>query len=107
MIALQATLKGEAVDKDETGAVVTSPYVSIYDDILDASDVRIADDATLTEWGADAHYATTFDACKLEEPRYKMYYNEVFNLKDLVTMKKLIFTVNSRSRTTAYHIDLL
>ena len=84
MIALQATLKGEAVDKDETGAVVTSPYVSIYDDILDASDVRIADDATLTEWGADAHYATTFDACKLEEPRYKMYYNEVFNLKDLV-----------------------
>ena len=52
MIALQATLKGEAVDKDETGAVVTSPYVSIYDDILDASDVRIADDATLTEWGS-------------------------------------------------------
>ena len=84
MIALQATLKGEAVDKDETGAVVTSPYVSIYDDILDASDVRIADDATLTEFGADAHYATTFDACKAEAPRYKMYYNEVFNLKDLV-----------------------
>ena len=84
MIALQATLKGEAVDKEETGAVVTSPYVSIYDDILDASDVRIADDATLTEFGADAHYATTFDACKAEAPRYKMYYNEVFNLKDLV-----------------------
>ena len=84
MIALQAALKGEAVDKDETGAVVTSPYVSIYDDVLDASDVRIADDATLTEFGADAHYATTFDACKAEAPRYKMYYNEVFNLKDLV-----------------------
>lgn len=84
MIALQATLKGEAVDKDEVGAVVTSPYVSIYDDVLDASDVRIADDATLTEFGADAHYATTFDACKAEAPRYKMYYNEVFNLKDLV-----------------------
>ena len=84
MIALQATLKGEAVDKEETGAVVTSPYVSIYDDILDASDVRIADDATLTEFGADAHYATTFKACKAEAPRYKMYYNEVFNLKDLV-----------------------
>ena len=84
MIALQATLKDKAVDKDETGVVVTSPYVSIYDDILDASDVRIADDATLTEFGADAHYATTFDACKAEAPRYKMYYNEVFNLKDLV-----------------------
>lgn len=84
MIALQATLKGDAVDKKETGAVVTSPYVSVYDEVLDASDVRIADDATLTEFGADAHYATTFDACKEEEPRYKMYYNEVFDLKDLV-----------------------
>ena len=84
MIALQATLKENAVDKDETGVVVTSPYVSIYDDVLDAADVRIADDATLTEFGADAHYATTFDDCKKEEPRYKMYYNEVFNLKDLV-----------------------
>ncbi len=84
MIALQATLKGEAVDKDETGVVVTSPYVSIYDDVLDAADVRIADDATLVEFGSEAHYATTFNACKREAPRYKMYYNEVFNLKDLV-----------------------
>ena len=84
MIALQATLKGEAVDKDETGAVITSPYVSIYDEVLDASDVRIADNATLAEFGADAHYATTFNDCKAEAPRYKMYYNEEFNLKELV-----------------------
>lgn len=84
MIALQAALKDDAVDKGEKGVVVTSPYVSIYDDVLDASDVRIADDATLTEFGNYAHYAMTFDACKGELPRYKMNYNEVFNLKDLV-----------------------
>ncbi len=85
MVALQATLKGEAVDKDETGVVVTSPYVSVYDDVLDASDVRIAD-ATLFESRPEeaVHYATTFEACKAEEPRYTMYYNEEFNLKNLV-----------------------
>ena len=75
----------EAVDKGETNAVVRSTYQAVYDEILDADDVRIADDATLVEFGDEAHYAETFDACKI----------------------RLIFIVNSRSKTTNCHIDLL
>ncbi|MCS2388926.1 hypothetical protein NXV57_15910 [Bacteroides thetaiotaomicron] len=52
------------VDKGETNAVVRSTYQAVYDEILDADDVRIADDATLVEFGDGAHYAETFDACK-------------------------------------------
>ena len=83
LVALQAALTGDAVDKGETGVVVTSPYVSVYDDVLDASDVRIADKETLAS-GDAAHYATTFAAATQEQPRYSMSYNKVFNLKDLV-----------------------
>lgn len=49
LIALQATLKGDAIDQDEKNAVITSPYVAVYDNILAAEDVRIADKETLFE----------------------------------------------------------
>ena len=84
MIALQATLKGDAIDEGETNAVVTSPYVAVYDAILSYEDVRIADKETVTTGGDDAHYATTFTAATKEEPRYKMDYDKVFDLKELV-----------------------
>ena len=84
LVALQATMKNNAVNKGETGAVVTGDYVAIYDELLNAADVRIADDATLTEFGDEAHYATTFRACTKEAPRYTMDYNKEFNLKELV-----------------------
>lgn len=84
MVALQATLKGDAVDKNETDVVVTSPYVSIYDDVLAEPDVRISDKATLISGADKAHYATTFTACQSEAVRYTTPYDKVFNLKDLV-----------------------
>ena len=84
MIALQATLKGDAIDEGETNAVVTAPYVAVYDAILSYEDVRIADKKTLTTGADDAHYATTFDACTKEDPRYEIPYDKVLNLKDLV-----------------------
>lgn len=92
MIALQATLKDAniegakdgALDASSDNAVITSPYVAVYDAILSYEDVRIADKETLTTGADKAHYATTFDACKKEDPRYKMDYNKEFNLKELV-----------------------
>ena len=84
MIALQATLKGDAVDEGEKNAVITAPYVAVYDAILSYEDVRIADKETLTTGADEAHYATTFDACTKEDPRYKIPYDKEFNLEDLV-----------------------
>ena len=84
MIALQATLKGNAVDEGEKNAIITAPYVAVYDAILSYEDVRIADKETLTTGADEAHYATTFDACTKEDPRYKIPYDKEFNLKDLV-----------------------
>ena len=84
MIALQATLKGNAVDEGEKNAVITAPYVAVYDAILSYEDVRIGDKETLTTGADEAHYATTFDACTKEDPRYKIPYDKEFNLKDLV-----------------------
>ena len=84
LIALQATLKGDAIDQGEKNAVITSPYVAVYDNILAAEDVRIADKGTLFEGGNAAHYATTFDACTKEDPRYETPYDQVFDLKELV-----------------------
>lgn len=108
MVALQATLKGDAVDKDETNVVVTSPYVSIYDDVLAAPDVRISDKATLVSGADGAHYATTFTACKSEAVRYTTPYDQVFNLKDLVaTCFGNGNTKNSRSKTISCHISSL
>ena len=92
MIALQATLKDAniegakdgALDASSDNAVITSPYVAVYDAILSYEDVRIADKETLTTGADKAHYATTFDACKKEEPRYDIPYDKELNLKDLV-----------------------
>ena len=87
LIALQATLKGDAVDENETNVAITSPYVSIYDNVLDAEDVRIADKATLVSGKDDAHYATIFSDCAelpTEYITYEMAYDKVFNLKELV-----------------------
>ena len=84
VIALQATLKGEALDAGETDAVVTSPYVPVNDIIWGKEAVRIADKETLEEEGEEAHYALTFNACKDQEARYKMAYNKTFDLKELV-----------------------
>lgn len=92
MIALQATLKDAniegardgASDVSSDNAIITSPYVAVYDAILSYEDVRIADKETLTTGADDAHYATTFDACKKEDPRYKIPYDKEFNLKELV-----------------------
>ena len=84
LIALQATLKGDAIDQGEKNAVIISPYVAVYDNILAAEDVRIADKGTLFEGGNAAHYATTFDACTKEDPRYETPYDQVFDLKELV-----------------------
>lgn len=92
MIALQATLKDAniegakdgALDASSDNAVITAPYVAVYDAILSYEDVRIADKETLTTGADKAHYATTFDACKKEDPRYKIPYDKKFNLKELV-----------------------
>ena len=100
LIALQATLKGDAIDQDEKNAVVTSPYVAVYDNILAAEDVRIADKETLFEGGNAAHYATTFDACTKTIARYKMDYDKVFNLKELVAT---CFGTNVEGATTGHN----
>lgn len=92
MIALQATLKDANIEGAKDGAsdissdnaIITAPYLAVYDNILAYEDVRIADKKTLTTGADEAHYATTFNACKEEAPRYKMYYDKVFNLKELV-----------------------
>lgn len=112
LIALQATLKGDAIDQDEKNAVITSPYVAVYDNILAAEDVRIADKETLFEGGNAAHYATTFDACTKEEPRYETPYDQVFDLKNwlqLVSIMKmyLLVMMNSRLKPINCHTDLL
>ncbi len=108
MIALQATLKGNAVDEGEKNAVITAPYVAVYDAILSYEDVRIADKETLTTGADEAHYATTFDACTKEDPRYKIPYDKEFNLKDLVATcfgNKVM--MNSRSLIISCHTDSL
>ena len=92
MIALQATLKDANIEGAKDGAsdvssdnaVITSPYVAVYDAILSYEDVRIADKETLTTGADDAHYATTFNACMKEAPRYETPYDKEFNLKELV-----------------------
>ena len=87
-IFLQAEMKGEALTKDETNAVITSATPAVvFDNLLDNEDVRIADRETLTADGDEAHYATTIDACAqlpTEYITYEMAYDKVFNLKELV-----------------------
>ena len=84
VIALQATLQGDAVDAGETGVVVTSPYVRVEDDALTANDVRISDKATLST-GDAAHYPITFNDAKTDKIWYiDMAYDKIYNLKEKV-----------------------
>lgn len=83
-VALQATLTGKAVDQGEQNVVITSPYTAIYDNIITPNEIFIGDNLTLLVQTNNAHYATTFAACKDEAPRYKMAYDGEFNLKSLV-----------------------
>ena len=85
-VALQATMKGEALSSSETNAnvVVTSPYVRVYDDIINQADLYISDKETLGTNGDAAHFATTVTAAQAENPRYEVIYDKEFNLKELI-----------------------
>ena len=85
-VALQATMKGEALSSSETNAnvVVTSPYVRVYDDIINQADLYISDKETLGTNGDAAHFATTVTAAQAEDPRYEVIYDKEFNLKELI-----------------------
>lgn len=99
IIALQATLKGDAIDAGETGVVVTSPYVRIEDDFLTAAHIRISDKKTLST-GDVAHYPITFDAAKVANVWYAdMAYDKVFNLKEKVE------TCLANGTHTAFNIE--
>ncbi len=88
-VALQATLKGEALGENEaqnnTDVVVTSPYVRVYDAVVNQSELFISDKESLETIGDKAHFATTVAAAQNEvEARYEVIYDEEFNLKDLI-----------------------
>lgn len=83
-VALQAVLKGDAIDAGESGVVVTSDYAAIADKVLNEYNVLIADKATLKE-GDDAHFPTTFDKAKNGKVWYTdMSYDKIFNLKEKI-----------------------
>ena len=82
VIALEATLKGDAVDQGETGVVIAAEQELVYDNILDANNVRIADKATLTTDGVDAHYPVTFADAVAGTIWYEdMTYDKIYDLK--------------------------
>ena len=85
-VALQATLKGDAVDKSEANSdvVITSPYVRVYDDVVNQADLFISDKESLETVGDAAHFATTVTAAQAEDPRYEVIYDKDFNLKELI-----------------------
>ena len=88
-VALQATLKGEALGENEaqnsTDVVVTSPYVRVYDAVVNQSELFISDKESLETVGDKAHFATTvIDAQREDEARYEVIYDEEFNLKELI-----------------------
>lgn len=78
-VTLEATLKGAAVDTDESGVVIAAHQELVYDNILNPSDIFISDKATLTA-GNTAHYPVTFAAATAENPRYEAAYDKVFDL---------------------------
>lgn len=92
-VALQATMKGEALAQlpgeegetvAETDAVVTSPYVRVYDDVVNQLDLFISDKESLETVGDAAHFATTVTAAQAEDPRYEVIYDKDFDLKTLI-----------------------
>ena len=83
-VALQATLKGDAVDEGENNVVITSPYVRVYDDVINQTELFISDKESLETVGDAAHFATTVTGAQKETPRYEFVYDKEFNLKDLI-----------------------
>ena len=83
-VALQATLKGDAVDEGESNVVITSPYVRVYDDVINQTELFISDKESLETVGDAAHFATTVTGAQQETPRYEFIYDKEFNLKDLI-----------------------
>ena len=83
-VALQATLKGDAVDEGESNVVITSPYVRVYDDVINQTELFISDKESLETVGDAAHFATTVTGAQQETPRYEFVYDKEFNLKDLI-----------------------
>ena len=83
-VALQATLKGDAVDEGESNVVITSPYVRVYDDVINQTELFISDKESLETVGDAAHFATTVTGAQKETPRYEFVYDKEFNLKDLI-----------------------
>ena len=83
-VALQATLKGDAVDEGESNVVITSPYVRVYDDVINQTELFISDKESLETVGDAAHFATTVTGAQEETPRYEFVYDKEFNLKDLI-----------------------
>lgn len=100
-IALEATLKGEAVDQDETGVVIAAAQELVYDNILDAYNVRIADKATLATAEDDAHYPVTFAEAVAGEIWYEdMTYDKIYDLK-----AKVATCANDGNTHAAFDID--
>ena len=83
-VALQATLKGDAVDEGESNVVITSPYVRVYDDVVDQRELFIADKESLETVGDKAHFASVVTMAQAEPVRYEMIYDKEFNLKELI-----------------------
>ena len=83
-VALQATLKGDAVDEGESNVVITSSYVRVYDDVINQTELFISDKESLETVGDAAHFATTVTGAQQETPRYEFIYDKEFNLKDLI-----------------------
>ena len=83
-VALQATLKGDAVDEGESNVVITSSYVRVYDDVINQTELFISDKESLETVGDAAHFATTVTGAQQETPRYEFVYDKEFNLKDLI-----------------------
>ena len=93
-IALQASLKGDAIDPSEKDAkvVVTSDYAYVNDIIYTSSDLYITEEASIPVGvspysPADSnckHYATTFAEAASEDyqANYTFAYDEVFNLSE-------------------------
>ena len=86
LVALQATLQGKAIDEGETGAVVTSPYVRVYDDIVTQGDLFISDNKNkdMETRGDAAHFPTTVSGAQEDAVRYEVIYDKEFNLKELI-----------------------
>lgn len=87
IVALKAVLK-KGLTEDEAKAAakpeVYSEYAHVNEVAYQAADLAISDKALLAKKDGKHEYAKTFDAAKAEAPRYEIYYNKEFDLKELV-----------------------